>query len=58
MNIRCRIFGHDFKKVYPDKDLIDSIIFERPITEIHVCRRCDTTKTVAGVVGKLRDEDR
>lgn len=58
MNTKCRISGHDFEKVYPDQDLADLITFERQIEEIHICRRCGKSKTVAGTVGKLKDEDR
>lgn len=58
MNVKCLRSGHDFKKVYPDQDLIDSIRFVQEIEEIHVCSRCGKTKGVTGTVGWLKDEDR
>ena len=58
MNVKCLRYGHDWKKVYPDQDLIDSIIFEQVIEAIYVCRRCGKTKTVVETVGKLKDKDR
>lgn len=58
MNVKCLRSGHDWKKVYPDQELIDLIIFVQDIEEVHVCQRCGKTKTVTGTVGKLKDEDR
>ena len=34
MNAKCRISGHDWQKVYPDQELIDSIVFEQDIEEM------------------------
>lgn len=58
MNAGCAVGNHDYKKIYPDQDLIDAIIFEQPIEEIHVCSRCGRVKKVAGTVGYLKDGDR
>ena len=56
MNAQCAIGIHDYEKVYPDQDLIDGIIFEQPIEEIWVCRRCRKAKQVVGTVGYLKGD--
>lgn len=53
MNAKCAVGSHDYKKVYPDQDLIDGIIFEQSIEEIWECTRCGKTKTVVGTVGTV-----
>ena len=53
MNTQCAIGIHDYEMVYPDQDLIDGIIFEQSIEEIHVCRRCGRQKKVQGTVGEI-----
>lgn len=53
MNAQCIAGIHDYKKVYPDQDLIDGIIWKQEIEEIHVCRRCGRQKKVMGLVGTV-----
>lgn len=53
MDIRCTIGQHDWKKVYPDQDLIDGIIFKQSIEEIYECTQCGKTKRVMGTVGEI-----
>lgn len=56
MNITCMRDGHDFKKVYPDQDLIDSIIFIQDIGEIWVCCRCKKAQKRTGTVGTISSD--
>lgn len=53
MNSQCAVGLHDYEKVYPDQDLIDAIIFEQSIEEIHECTRCGKAKVVMGTVGTV-----
>lgn len=53
MDVRCAIGDHDWRKVYPDQDLIDSIIFKQIIEEIYECTRCRKTKKMVGTIGRI-----
>ena len=53
MNVECIRHGHDWKKVYPDQDLIDGIIFKQEIEEIWVCERCRKAERRIGTIGKI-----
>jgi len=53
MNAKCAVGRHDYVKVYPDQDLIDAIMFERPIEEIWECTRCGKAKAVMGTIGTV-----
>lgn len=56
MNIECAIGNHDWKKVYPDQDLIDSVKFKQSIEEIWVCSKCEKAKKVVGTIGTIESD--
>lgn len=53
MNAKCALGQHDYRKVYPDQDLIDGMIWKQDIVEIWECTRCKRTKQVMGTVGEI-----
>ena len=53
MNAQCAFGVHDYVKVYPDQDLMDAILFTRPIEEIWECTRCFKAKRVMGIIGTM-----
>lgn len=53
MNVECAIGNHDWTKVYPDQDLIDSIKFKQEIEEIWACTRCKKAQKRPGTIGTI-----
>ena len=53
MNSKCALGQHDYRKVYPDQELIDMVIFKQDIEEIWECTRCGKAKEVMGTVGEI-----
>jgi len=56
MNAQCAVGIHDYKKVYPDQDLIDGIIFKQSIEEIWECTRCAIMTAAEGVIEQQMKE--
>ena len=56
MNAQCAVGRHEWKKVYPDQDLIDSIKFVQEIEEIWVCCQCRKTQKRTGTIGTVESD--
>ena len=56
MNAKCATGRHDWKKVYPDQELIDAIKFVQPIEEIWECTRCEKAQKRTGTVGTIESD--
>jgi len=53
MDAQCRLGQHNYRKVYPDEELIAAIVFKQDVEEIWECTRCGKAKAVTGTVGEV-----